>query len=104
MNDPIDWNHRQSLLHWARLAASGHEGAQAVASYHGIALPAILPPAPVVRQSPALAPQTPHPARAPRPAMSTPVQPTPALAGISRRTELLSSLLGAKPAVPTDLV
>jgi hypothetical protein len=99
MNDPIDWAHRESLLHWARLAANGHEGAQAVAAYHGLT-----PPAPPV-QRPTLAPL---PAatvpRAPRSTVPAPVQPTPALQGVTRRSELLTSLLSAKPAAPTDLV
>jgi hypothetical protein len=93
----IDWAHRESLRMWAILAARGHEGAQAVAAAHGLTPPAILPPIPVVRQSPAATAP-----RAPRPTMPAPVKTTPALDGISRRTELLTSLLGAKPVAPTD--
>ena len=77
----IDWAHRESLRMWAVLAARGHEGAQAVASFHGLA--SVSPPG--------------------RPVVPA-VPQSPALAGITRRTELLSSLLGAKPAAPTDLV
>jgi hypothetical protein len=58
--------------------------------------------------SPPLSAPTPPPVsasvpRAPRPTVPT-VPQTPALAGVTRRTELLSSLLGAKPAAPTDLI
>jgi hypothetical protein len=95
----IDWAHRESLRMWSVLAAQGHEAARGVANYHGVTPPAILSPAPVVRQSPAASVP-----RAPRPTVPAPVQPTPALAGVTRRTELLSSLLGAKPVAPTDLV
>jgi hypothetical protein len=43
----INWEHRTSLRLWAQLASSGHEGAQQVASYHGLApLPAPHAPAP----------------------------------------------------------
>jgi hypothetical protein len=99
----IDWAHRESLRMWAMLAARGHEGAQAVATYHGLAPapprglpPAARTPAPVS----AIAP------RAPWPTVPAPVQPSPALAGISRRADMLTSLLGARPtpAAPTDLV
>ena len=82
------------------LAVRGHDGAQAVATYHGLApLPA--PPLSVAPARPSISAATPRPPRAVVPAVP---QPTPALAGITRRTELLSSLLGAKPEAPTDLV
>jgi hypothetical protein len=93
----IDWSHRQSLHMWRVLAHSGHEGAQAVAAYHGLSpLPAPAP-APVPAPVSTVVPQAP---RAPVP---TAPQPTPALAGISRRTEVLTSLLGRPaPVAPTD--
>jgi hypothetical protein len=60
-------------------------------------------PAPPPLPAPAPPPVSATVPRPPRP--TVPVAPqTPALAGILRRTELLSSLLGAKPAAPTDLV
>jgi hypothetical protein len=96
----IDWSHRESLRMWAQLAARGHEGAQAVATYHGLTPPAVLPPIPTQRPTPAPASVSAVVPRAPRAA----VQPTPALAGITRRAGMLSSLLGAQPAAPTDLV
>jgi hypothetical protein len=42
--------------------------------------------------------------RASQPTVPAPVQPTPALFGVTRRTEMLTSLLGARPApvAPTD--
>jgi hypothetical protein len=99
----IDWAHRESLRAWAMLAARGHEGAQAVATYHGLepAPPRGLPPA-----ARAPAPVSAIAPRAPRPTVPAPVQPTPALAGVTRRTEVLTSLLGARPtpAAPADLV
>jgi hypothetical protein len=72
----IDWAHRESLRLWSMLAVRGHEGARRVASYHGLTPPAILPPTPVVRQSPAATVP-----RAPRPTVPAPMQPTPALSG-----------------------
>jgi hypothetical protein len=62
---------------------------------------------------PPLSAPTPPPTLAPLPAATVPRAPrptvpaapqTPALAGITRRTELLTSLLSAKPVAPTDLV
>jgi hypothetical protein len=103
MNDPIDWAHRESLRQWRILAARGHEGAMAVVSHQGLAplsypglAPLPAPPAPVPASVGASV------SRAPRPVVPAVPQPTPALAGITRRTELLTSLLGARPAVPTD--
>jgi hypothetical protein len=97
--EPIDWAHRDLLLGWRRLAAMGHEGAMQVVQHHGLApLPAsALAPPPVPTPVRALVPQ------APRAPVATAPQPTPALAGISRRTEVLSSLLGRPaPVAPSD--
>lgn len=116
MNEPIDWTHRESLRMWRVLAAQGHEGAQQVmaqphiqdelrAHQQRVALYAHLPMTPptaavrpVPQQSAALTPQ------APRAVVPAVPQATPALAGITRRTEVLTSLLGARPATaaPTD--
>jgi hypothetical protein len=97
----IDWAHRESLRMWRVLAARGHEGAQAVASFHNLPpLPAsaLAPGAPV----PAPPPVTASVPQAPR-AVAPAVPQTPALAGISRRTEVLTSLLGRPaPVAPTD--
>jgi hypothetical protein len=88
----IDWNHRESLRQWAILASRGHEGARGVAAYHGLTPPAVLPPTPVVRQSPALTPQ------APRAVTPTTPTPTPALTSTQRRVDRLTKLIA--PPVP----
>jgi hypothetical protein len=96
--EPIDWAYRDHIRMTRLLAAGGHPDYQAVVAYHGWApLPAPAPPPPALPSAAASVPQTP---RAPVP---TAPQPTPALAGISRRTEVLSSLLGRPtPVAPTD--
>jgi hypothetical protein len=95
----IDWSHRQSLHMWRVLAHSGHEGAQAVAAYHGLApLP---PPAPAPVPAPATVSATvPRPPRAVVPAAPT---PTIASSGLQRRVDMLTRLI-SPPAPPTDLV
>jgi hypothetical protein len=89
----IDWAHRESLRQWSILAASGHEGAQAVASYHGLAPPPASARAPAPAK--AVAPQ------APRAVVPTAPQPTVALTGVQRRVEKLTRLIA--PPVPPDL-
>jgi hypothetical protein len=98
--EPIDWAHRESLRMWRVLAARGHENAQAVVAYHG--LPPL--PAPTLIPAPAPAPVRALVPQAPRATVPAAPQATPALAGISRRAEMLTSLLGARPtpATPTD--
>jgi hypothetical protein len=70
---------------------------QRVATYAVVRAPAP-PPLSAPTSPPTLAPL---PAatvpRAPRPTVPAPVPPTPALAGITRRAEMLTSLLGARP-------
>ena len=94
MNDPIDWSHRESLLHWARLAANGHEGAQAVAAHYGL----VLPPTAPTRAAPVSAsvPQ------APRAATPTAPRPTLATSGIQRRIDHFTRLVNP-PEPPSDL-
>jgi hypothetical protein len=88
--------HVESLRGWAMLAARGHEGAQAVIAHPEVVAklgtripPAALPPMP--------APASSSVPRAPRAVAPAVPQASPALAGISRRTEVLTSLLGARP-------
>jgi hypothetical protein len=99
MNEPIDWAHRESLRQWAILAARGHEGAQAVAAYHGLVPPAILPPAPAPVSAAPAAVRAVTP-RAPR-AVVPAAPKTPALDGVSRRVDMLTRLI--TPPVPPDL-
>jgi hypothetical protein len=91
----IDWEHRTSLRLWAQLASSGHEGAQQVASYHGLA------PLPTYAPAPAPAPVSAAVPRAPRPVVPTAPQPTVALSGVQRRMNKLTRLIS--PPVPPDL-
>jgi hypothetical protein len=84
--DEINWQHRESLRLWSVLASQGHEGAQAVAAYHGLAPPPFVPPS-VPRAPRATVPAVPQ---------------TPALSGIQTRSAVLQNLL-SRPA-PTDLV
>jgi hypothetical protein len=96
----IDWAHRESLRMWSVLAARGHEGAQAVASYHGIA-PVVAPPPP--RSVPAPATVSATVPRPPRATVPTAPQPTVASSGLQRRIDQLTRLVNP-PAPPTDLV
>jgi hypothetical protein len=92
----IDWAHRDMLRGWAILAARGHAAAQAVASYHGLVPPPVLPPAP--------APARATVPRAPRPVVPTAPQPaTPALSGVQRRVDMLTRLV-SPPKPPDELV
>jgi hypothetical protein len=75
----IDWAHRDMLRGWAILAARGHQGAQQVASYHG------LTPPPAYARAPA--PAKPVAPQAPRPLVPVAPQPTVALTGVQRRVE-----------------
>jgi hypothetical protein len=95
--------HIESLRGWAMLAARGHEGAQAVMAHPQVQakLGARIPLA-AFKPVSAPPPVTASVPQAPRAPVPTAPQPTPALAGISRRTEVLSSLLGARPAPAPD--
>jgi hypothetical protein len=98
MNEPINWEHRESLRMWAVLAARGHEGAQAVASYHGIA-PVVAPPPP--RSVPVPPPVSASVPRAPRPTVPAVPQPaTPVLSGLQGRVDMLTRLISPPPVPP----
>jgi hypothetical protein len=98
-----DAQHRESLALWRQLALAGHAGAQAVVAHPQVAAK-LGPPVPLAafKPVPSPPPVTAAVPRAPRAPVPTAPQPTPALAGISRRTEVLSSLLGAKSAPAPD--
>jgi hypothetical protein len=99
--------HIEMLRGWRMLAARGHEGAQAVV-VHPQVQAKLGPPVPLAAfkpmpPAPALPSVTASVPQAPRAVVPTAPQPTPALAGISRRTEVLSSLLGRPaPVAPPD--
>jgi hypothetical protein len=89
--EPIDWAYRDHIRMTRLLAAGGHPDYQAVVKYHGWApLPAPAAPPASAPLPTAAVPRTPQPPAVPK---------TIPAAGISRRTEILTSLLG-RPALP----
>jgi hypothetical protein len=99
MNDPIDWQHRDSLRMWRVLAAHGHTGAQAVTAHYGLAPLPVPALAPAPRPTPAsVNASVPRPPRAVTP---TAPPPTVALTGVQRRVDMLTKLIS--PPEPPDL-
>jgi hypothetical protein len=100
MNDPIDWQHRDSLRMWRVLAARGHTGAQAVTAHYGLAplpvpAPALARPVPTPATVSASVPQAP---RAVTPTAPKPV--TPVLSGLQGRVDMLTRLISPPPVPP----
>jgi hypothetical protein len=98
-----DAQHRESLALWRQLAVAGHAGAQAVVAHPQVAVK-LGPPVPLAAFKPVPAPPSVTASVPQAPRAVVPAAPqTPAVAGISRRTEVLTSLLGrSTPAPPTD--